>query len=210
MNQSGIIVRQCSIRVKIGNFLSRMSLKFDGWPWNKIGHLLYVTSSLVHHFIMVIGEFKLELQSGNAKFRSKFVWKIDGCFLCEKLTVASFRSHLWILTGVTVRKCPNWGKICFYLWNHDLWSWAFVWTSHLLVVINPEDFMMIRMRKKCHRRTDKTILGAAWNFPLLQSSEWSDSGCKVQSMTSHIYWMSLSATPLQTTDSYNSNFSILF
>ena len=35
-----------------------------------IGHLFYATSSFVHHFV-AIGEFKLELQSGNAQFGSK-------------------------------------------------------------------------------------------------------------------------------------------
>ena len=35
-----------------------------------IGHLFYVTSSFVHHF-KAIGEFKLELQFGNAQFKSK-------------------------------------------------------------------------------------------------------------------------------------------
>ena len=34
-----------------------------------IGHLFYATSSFVHHFI-AIGDFKLELQSGNAQFGS--------------------------------------------------------------------------------------------------------------------------------------------
>ena len=41
-----------------------MTLKFDGWPWKTIGHLFYATSSFVHHFV-AIGEFKMELQSGN-------------------------------------------------------------------------------------------------------------------------------------------------
>ena len=31
----------------------------------KIGHLFYATISFLHHFV-AIGEFKLELQSGNA------------------------------------------------------------------------------------------------------------------------------------------------
>ena len=53
-----------SIRVKIGDSLSCVTLKFDGWPWKTIGHLFYVASSLMHHFI-IICEFKLELQSGN-------------------------------------------------------------------------------------------------------------------------------------------------
>ena len=34
---------------------------------------------------------------------------------------ASFGSHLWIQTRVMVRKCPNWGKICFELCDLDLW-----------------------------------------------------------------------------------------
>ena len=58
------------IWVKIDEFFSRVTLKFDGWPSKTIGHLFYATSSFVHHFI-AIGEFKLELQSGNAQSRSK-------------------------------------------------------------------------------------------------------------------------------------------
>ena len=68
--QTGVTVRKRSIRVKIGNFLSRVTLKFEGWPWKIIGHLYYVASSFLHHFI-AISEFKLELQSGNAQFGSK-------------------------------------------------------------------------------------------------------------------------------------------
>ena len=63
------IVRIRPIWVKIGNILFRVTLKFDGWPWKTIGHLPFAVSSLVQHFI-AIGEFKLELQSGNAQFGS--------------------------------------------------------------------------------------------------------------------------------------------
>ena len=68
--QIGVTVRKRSIWVKIGNFLSWVTLKFDRWPWKTIGHLFYVTSSFAHHFT-AISEFKLELQSGNAHFWSK-------------------------------------------------------------------------------------------------------------------------------------------
>ena len=68
--QTKVAVRKRSIQVKIWDFLSRATLKFDGWPWKTIGHLFYATSSFVHHFI-AIGEFKLELQSGNAQFGAK-------------------------------------------------------------------------------------------------------------------------------------------
>ena len=48
-------------------FLSPVTLKFDRWPKKPIGHLLFATSSFVHHFVD-ISESKLELQSGNAQF----------------------------------------------------------------------------------------------------------------------------------------------
>ena len=68
--QTGVTVRKPSIRGQIGNFLSRVTLKFNGWPWKRIGHLLYTTWSFVHHF-KAMSEFKLELQSRNAQFGSK-------------------------------------------------------------------------------------------------------------------------------------------
>ena len=68
--QTKVTVRKHWLWVKIGDFLSRVTFKFDGWPWKTIGHLFYATWSFVHHFI-AIGEFKLELLSGNAQFGSK-------------------------------------------------------------------------------------------------------------------------------------------
>ena len=92
-------------------FFSPWDLQFDGWPPKIIGHLFYTTSSFVHHF-KSIGELKLELQFGNAQFRSKSViivpcdlkiWQMTlknnrapvlCCFkLCEP-----FHSHRWIQT----------------------------------------------------------------------------------------------------------------
>ena len=64
------IVRKCPIWVKIGDLLSPVTLRFDGWPSKTIGHLSSAVSSFVQHFI-AIGEFKLELKSGNAQSRSK-------------------------------------------------------------------------------------------------------------------------------------------
>ena len=40
--QTGVTVRKRSIRIKIGNILSRVTLKFDGWHWKTIGHLFYM------------------------------------------------------------------------------------------------------------------------------------------------------------------------
>ena len=64
--QGGVTVRKRPIWVKFDDFFSRVTLKFGGWPWKTIGHLFYATSSFMHHLV-AIGEFKLELQSGNAQ-----------------------------------------------------------------------------------------------------------------------------------------------
>ena len=68
--QAGVTIWKRSIQVKIGNFLSCVTRKFDGWPWKLIGHLSYAASSFVRHYI-TIGKFKLELQSGNVQFGSQ-------------------------------------------------------------------------------------------------------------------------------------------
>ena len=69
-NQNKVAVWKHQIWGKSGDFLSRVTLKFDRWPWKTIGHLFYATSSLVLHFIAIC-EFKMESQSGNAQFGSK-------------------------------------------------------------------------------------------------------------------------------------------
>ena len=76
--QTGVTVRKRPIRVKIGDLLSHLTLKFDRWPRKTIGHLFYATSSFLHYFI-VICEFRLELQSGNAQFGSKLTFFLS-CF----------------------------------------------------------------------------------------------------------------------------------
>ena len=80
--QIWVTVRKPPIWVKCDDFFSRVTLKFDGWPWKTIGHLFYATSSFVQHFVL-IGEFKLELQSGNAQsgsnstfFRAVWPWNL--------------------------------------------------------------------------------------------------------------------------------------
>ena len=80
--QTGVTVRKRLIWVKFDNFLSRVTLKFDGWPSKTIEHLSYATSSFVQHFV-AIGELKLELQSGNAQsgsnstiFRAVWPWNL--------------------------------------------------------------------------------------------------------------------------------------
>ena len=68
--QNGDTFWKRQIWIKIGDLLTRVTLKFDGWPWKTVGHLFYAASSFMHYSI-AIRQFWLELQSGNAKFGSK-------------------------------------------------------------------------------------------------------------------------------------------
>ena len=56
---------------------------------------------------------------------------------------ASFHHHMWIQTGVTVRKRLSWVVTSVTL-TFDLWPWPFAWTLLLSLVITPENFMMIQ------------------------------------------------------------------
>ena len=122
---TGVIVRKLSIRVKIGDFWSRETLKIDGWPWNTLEHLFYATLSSVHHF-KAIDEFKLELQSGNAQFGSKlgdllsrvtlkfdgWPWKTIGhlYYVASSMIYdCSTRPSLWYLNFIAIPSfvCPN-------------------------------------------------------------------------------------------------------
>ena len=92
---------------------------------------------------------------------------------------ASFHHHMWIQTGVTVRKRLSWVVTSVTL-TFDLWPWPFAWTLLLSLVITPENFMMIRWwehsqkgvtDRQTDRRTDgqtdgqteNTICRAAWS-----------------------------------------------
>ena len=46
-------------------------------------------------------------------------------FLCYFKLCASFRSHLWLPTGVILPKSLHWGKICFNLCDPYLWLLTF-------------------------------------------------------------------------------------
>ena len=101
--------------------------------------------------------------------------------LCYLKLSSSFHSHLYILTGVTVRKCPNWDKICFDHCDLELGPLAltFSWTSLFSMVITPANFMMIRWEQHSENgvaerqgswtdgqtdgRTERSVLRAAWS-----------------------------------------------
>ena len=116
--QTGVTVQKPPIWVKIGDFLSPVTLKFDRWPWKTIGSLFYATSSYVHHFIAIC-EFKLELWSGKiANWGSICIdlchldlWPLTLTFCmditfvngnnCQKFEVDTMIRSLW-------KRCDRW------------------------------------------------------------------------------------------------------
>ena len=142
--QTGVRVRKHSIRVKIGDFLSRVILKIDGWPWKTrqiwgIWKLRPVYSPETpnlgqNRWCFVPCDLEIwwmTLKNNRAPFMSNI-----------KL-YASFHHHMRIQTGVTVRKRLSWVVTSVTL-TFDLWPWPFAWTLLLSLVITPENFMMIR------------------------------------------------------------------
>ena len=108
--------------------------------------------------------------------------------LCCFQLCAWFHCHMWIQTGVRVRKRLSWVLTSVTL-TFDLWPWPFAWTSLLTMVITPENFMMIRWwehgekgvtDRRTDRQTDRqtdgrtdgrtenTICRAAWS----QLKQW--------------------------------------
>ena len=72
--QTGVTVQKRSIRVKIGNFLSHETLKFDGWPWKK-----KVTSSKQHQALCIISSAYVNSNWSYGSERAK--WVHDLCDL---------------------------------------------------------------------------------------------------------------------------------
>ena len=203
-----------------------MTSKFDGWPSKTIGHLFYATSSFVQHFI-AIGEFELELQFGNAQSGSNStilalcdleIWprilKNNRAPLLSNIKLyVSFHHHMWVQTGVKVRKRLSWVVTSVTL-TFDLWPWPFAWTLPWSVVIIPENFMMIRWWEHSQkgvtdgqtdgrtdgptdRRTENTIHRAAWSqlkichSVLLWNKVWNDMqhfGLSPTSLGHALHW----------------------
>ena len=120
--QTGITVRKHPIWMKIGDFLSCVTLKFDRWPKKTIGHLFYATSSFMYHFvaIQVNSSWSYSLETPNLCQNRRFFEPCD--LQISRMTLknnrapllsiikicASFHYHMWIQTGVMVQKWLNW------------------------------------------------------------------------------------------------------
>ena len=146
--QISVTVRKRSIWVKIDDFFSLVTLKFDRWPSKTIEHLFYATSSFVHHFI-AIDEFKLELKSGNAQFGSNStiftaVWPWNLTYDLEQGKSEGFES----CDRPIVRKHPIWVKIGDVLsrvtLKFDGWRWKTIGHLSFAVTNFVQHFIAIR------------------------------------------------------------------
>ena len=81
---------------------------------------------------------------------------------------ASFHHHMWIQTGVTVRKQLSLVLTSVTL-TFDLWPWLFAWTSRLSMVITPEiswwydDRNIVKRVSQTDGRTGRCSPRAAWS-----------------------------------------------
>ena len=96
--------------------------------------------------------------------------------LCCLQLCAWFHCHMWIQTGVRVRKRLSWVLTSVTL-TFDLWPWPFAWTSLWTMVITPkiswwyDDGNMVKKvwqtdgqtDGRTDRRTENTICRAAWS-----------------------------------------------
>ena len=109
--QTGFTVQKRSIRVEIGDMLSRVTLKFDGWPWKTTGHLFYATSSFVQHFVAIglvnsnwsyspempnLGQIRRFLELCDLEIWRMTLQNNRAPLLCYFKLYASFRTHWWI------------------------------------------------------------------------------------------------------------------
>ena len=127
VNSTGVTVHKRSIRVTIGNFLSRVTLKFDGWPWQTMGHLFYATSSFVLHF-KAISELKLDLQSGNAEFRSQKAIFVPCVLEIWWMTLINKNGHLFYAASNCARHF-----IDISVFKLELQSWNSIFVSQSMI-----------------------------------------------------------------------------
>ena len=146
--------------------ISRSSIKFHGHTVGKIEDLNPIWDYSAGRSYQ-IPQICLVFNSVTLKF-DEWPWKTNRAPLLSNTKLyASFHHHLWIQTGLTVRKRLSWVLTSVTL-TFDLWPWPFACTSLLSMVITPENFMMILWQEHSEKgvtdgQTDRTIHRAAWS-----------------------------------------------
>ena len=152
MNKANLTDLKAAILLKLDSnnrFVGQCDLEIRWMTQKTIGHL-DTTSSFVYHF-KAMGEFELELQSGNGQLGSKSANFIPCNQENLRMTLKNnrtplrcyfklfppFHSHRWIQTGVIVRKRPIEGQNWCFLSRVNLkfhkWPWKTI--GHLVYAI---------------------------------------------------------------------------
>ena len=126
----------------------------------------------MHHFV-AIGEFKLELQSGNAQsrsnstiFRAVWPWNLTDDLASKQHEAICIISSSYVNSNWSYG--PETAKLGVTL-TFDFWPWPFAWTSLLSLVITPEnswwydDGNIVKKVWQTDGRTENTIHRAAWS-----------------------------------------------
>ena len=123
--QTRVTVQKRPIPIKIGDFGSCVTLKFEGWP-RKIGHLFYTTSSFVH-CIIAICVFKLELVRKPPNW-GKICFDLCDLDLCMDITFVK-GNNSWIFHHDTMTGT---------LWKRsNRWTDGLKWSQLKITVISP-------------------------------------------------------------------------
>ena len=167
------------------SYILNATMRSQPHRWGtKVDRGRHSSSSFVHHFT-AIGEFKLELQSGNSQLWSNStiflaVWPWNLTDDLQKQYGTSPKQHQALCITSSSYVNSNWSysletaKLGYDFYDLDLWPWTFAWTSLLSLVITPENFVMIRWwehsqkgvmdrDRRTDRQTDRTIHRAAWS-----------------------------------------------
>ena len=115
---NGVTVQKRRIRVKIYDFMSHVTLRFDEWHCKTIRHLVSARSSFCASFV-AIGEFKLELRSGNARFGSKSTFLSSATFKFDRWPWKTTR-QLFYSTSSYVHQFVAISKFKLELWSGNV------------------------------------------------------------------------------------------
>ena len=183
-SETWVIGRKYQIQVKVNDFMSCVTFKFDRWSWKTIGHVFYVSSTFVHHSI-ANGELKMELQSRNMQFGLKLAffsmwsWNLTDVLGKQKghplWATSSYVHHfkaicelklleLWCGKAQTEAKFA----LTSVTLTFDIWPWPLAWASLMSMVITPKNFMLTWWKqqnekgvksRQLDRRTDRQTEG---------------------------------------------------
>ena len=108
--QTSVTVRKLSIPVKIDDYFSRVTLKFYGLPSTRQIWGIWKLRPAYSPETPNLGQNRRCFVTCDLE-----IWWITlennrASLLCCFKFCATFHSHRWIQTGVTVRKCPIWFK----------------------------------------------------------------------------------------------------